>query len=454
MQSVKEIGYKAYTIGTMREAGISVPDSFFLSCEDCEQFSDLYMRVKTLEASKIIQSFENAGFFEFEKHVEYPVIIRSSSLNEDTEEHSNAGKYLSIYNNYTRIEVINSILKCLKRGEKGKMALIVQSQLFPLYSGVSFIYERENRTEIRIEIAKGLGELLVSGRISPYVFSYDYEKGQPVLLKESRQRIAEFPTVRGTKLQPTDDFEVCGENYRILNIGRNIVYVGFSYECEYWNNLEAIAESVAEAGKKLFEIYGNSDIEWVYTQDARLVIVQRRPITKALLPDCAPNDDGSDSAVGTTIVPGVAKGKLVSLKDYRGEEDCIVYSPIFQPKDIDTVINCRGILSTENAMLSHSSILAREYQIPYWAGFSEKVYESFKNQIVEIDFTEKKIVTTAENLNVSTENEDWMPGEEVNDILTCLLRNDAKVKPHLSARAKTAVKCIYSDKLIDRIMET
>ena len=378
----------------------------------------------------------------------YPIIIRSSSINEDTNEKTKAGKYLSVYNNTTRIDVINSIYKCIKSGEAGKMALIIQSQLFPLYSGVSFIYTTDKRIDVRIEIAKGLGEMLVSGKISPYVYSYDYEKKDIKLISKSKQRIAEFPITRNCKIQPTDDYEVCGEKYRVITRGNSLIYVGLAYDVEYWNEIEKVAEKVALISKKIYELYGDSDIEWVYTQNGELVVVQRRPITKKINSKLfVTKMDNNDN--GTTIVPGVARGRLISLKEYKDDENCIIYSPFFLPKDIDRAINCRGILSTENSLLSHSSILAREYQLPYWAGFNEDLFEKFQGQYVEVDFSKKTISNDIRNKHKSKGKDKTIIESKVNDIMTCVAFKDKQCV--LSSRAQKALKTMYPSALIDRL---
>lgn len=124
----------------------------------------------------------------------YPFIIRSSSIDEDNEEKSNAGKYMSIYNCTSRMDLINYIIKCWNsKNSNESMGVIIQEQLFPYCSGVAFICDDKGERRLFVEGVIGLGELLVSGYVTPSTYLYDYARDEFDLIHKTTQRVAEFP---------------------------------------------------------------------------------------------------------------------------------------------------------------------------------------------------------------------------------------------------------------------
>ena len=386
----QEIGAKAYNLRLLSEKQIRIPKTTAISNDICAYLNELKLNGKKI--NEICAIIEEKGFFSFEKQMHYPFIIRSSSIDEDNENASNAGKYLSIYNCTSRVDLISCILKCWNsKNSEDAMGVIIQEQLFPYCSGVAFISELHGERNLVVEGIIGLGELLVSGYVTPSTYLYDHETDDFTLLHKTTQRVAEFP-IKDPNLEPTDDLSIGDHPFRVMNLKKNVCYAICDYEHDYWDHSREILLALKEECYKIYDSFGDSDIEWVYGEDRQLYIVQRRPITKRVNLDLnALEDKTARKNSGTTIVSGKAVGKLVSLDEYHGEEDVIVFATMFLPKDIIRLSGVRGILSVECSLLSHCSILAREYGIPYWAGVEVSQFEKYKGHIVEVDFDKKKI---------------------------------------------------------------
>lgn len=450
---ISEIGNKAYNLIIMQEQNINVPKSEYLTDQICREIALLHKESKLNE--NINYYLDKINFFQFERRVSYPLIIRSSSANEDNKNQSNAGKYLSIYNIFNRRDLVNSIIKCWNSKEKDEnMGIIIQEQLFPYYSGVSFIYSNSGRKELIIELVIGLGELLVSGFVSPMRYKYDFENDSFIILQSSSQKIAEFPMKDNEQIMPTDDKKILNKIFRVLNIGNNIFYAYLAYKMDYFYKLEEVLYRIKDECLKIHNFIGDSDIEWVYTIEDDLYIVQRRPITRAVS-DLEENNNQSEYG-GATVVPGIRRGKLVHLENYNGEKNCIVFAPTILPKDFTLLMKSNGIISIECSLLSHSSILARELQLPYWAGVSNQLYNDYKNQIVLVDYLNKtiKLYNDIETNYVGGKEieEDVIFDKTIYDFATLeLIPKESRAEYTLSTMGTEMARKFYNKELIDKM---
>lgn len=113
-----------------------------------------------------------------------PLAVRSSATAEDLAEASFAGQYLTVTDVATTDELEAAIRRCWAslwmptarayrrrhRIPEGNiaMAVVVQRQLDPEWSGVAFTTDPQGREHlIRIEAVHGMGEALVSGKVTP-----------------------------------------------------------------------------------------------------------------------------------------------------------------------------------------------------------------------------------------------------------------------------------------------
>ena len=201
------------------------------------------------------------------------VAVRSSACAEDSEAASFAGQHETYLNVRGTQELLDRIRDCwasffseralFYRARKGNvadlgMAVVVQSQLAPDRSGVMFTIDpvRRRRDQMMIEAVWGLGEAVVSGRVTPdhYVVSRDGAlKRATVSVQEVAVRADESGGVREYQLSPEQG------GARVLD--------------------DAELAEVSRLGRLLEDRFGQpQDVEWAY-EDGHLYLLQSRPVT-------------------------------------------------------------------------------------------------------------------------------------------------------------------------------
>lgn len=449
---IHEIGAKAYNLRCLHDIQICIPRTTVVSNEKCTYIDDLKKLGK--KVSEINDILEEMDFFEFEKEMAYPFIIRSSSIDEDNADKSNAGKYMSIYNCTSRTDLISYIIKCWNsKNSDEAMGVIIQEQLFPYCSGVTFISEINGEKQLLVEGVIGLGELLVSGFVTPSTYLYDGSKDEFTMIHKTTQKVAEFP-LKDTSIGPTDDFMVGKHPFRVMNLRKNVCYALCDYTHDYWEKAQEILKLLKDECFRIFDSFGASDIEWVYGENGKMYIVQRRPITKNVFFNATLKSDSLiRENTGTTIVSGKAVGKLVSLSEYNGENDVIVFASMFLPKDIIRVSNALGIISIECSLLSHCSILAREYGVPYWAGMEMSVYEKYKGCVVGVDFDNREIkIAEIIKREINPKKQEEPFDTILYDPLTLgSIAKDEQVQHVVSKKAKNMISKYYDTVFIKKI---
>lgn len=192
-------GGKADSLLNLKSKGFKVPDFFVVNIDDYKQFleeNNLMEIIKGLlkenqrdEIKSIIKESEINGKLEnkirekFKKLNSEFVSVRSSALNEDGKNKAFAGQYDS-YLNVTQENLIEKIKLCwisfynssvneyYQSDEVLGMNVIVQKMIDADYAGVAFSVDPTSDTDNYsiIELVKGLGENLVSGKVIPTKF--------------------------------------------------------------------------------------------------------------------------------------------------------------------------------------------------------------------------------------------------------------------------------------------
>lgn len=189
-----------------------------------------------------------------------PVAVRSSATVEDMGDASFAGQYLTVTGITDLAELHRAVRRCwaslwmpaarayrrrcqISDG-RAAMAVIVQTMVFPEWSGVVFTTDPEGDEHLlRIEAVPGLGDSLVSGRVTPN----DYRVRR-------------------------DTLEVVGHSGRAK---------------------PALLEDLARLALRVEAAAGSGqDIEWALADD-KIALLQTRPITA---PGVLSGDDGFDTA--------------------------------------------------------------------------------------------------------------------------------------------------------------
>jgi pyruvate,water dikinase len=289
-------GGKGAGLARLQRAGLPVPHGFVVRAEALVRTLEsgdrhLRMRGRLEEASpdalasvaKDVQALvmeaapvsglesELAGAYE--RLGQGPVAVRSSACAEDSETASFAGQQDTYLNVSGSAAVLVAVRQCwasffseravFYRSHKGslsdfRMAVVVQRQLAPEKSGVMFTIDpiRKRRDQMVIEAVRGLGEAVVSGRVTPdhYVVSRD---GELKRVQVSAQALAIVAAAEGgvheIALDPT-----VGEA-RVLS--------------------DSELADLVRMGITLEDLFGApQDVEWAF-ENEQLYLLQSRPIT-------------------------------------------------------------------------------------------------------------------------------------------------------------------------------
>ena len=285
--------------------------------------------------------------------------VRSSAVGEDTEA-SFAGQYTSVLpvdaqgvaEAYKKVAAskytLRAILYRLRYGltdAATPMAVAAVVMVRPRSSGVLYTVDssRPAAGQARIDAARGPGEQVVSGAVSPDVFWVDRTS-----LKIVDRRI---------HAQNTDD---AGKKS-----GPAIA--------------ESAAASLAASGLRIEEHFGApQDIEWAEDADGALTILQTRPLGIAQ-EDEKPNTpdlSGLKQVLtgGQTASPGMVSGTAVSADDHstlRKASDAILIARTAAPDLARHMGRVRGLITDFGGAASHLASVAREFNVPALVGTRE-----------------------------------------------------------------------------------
>ena len=195
------------------------------------------------------------------------VAVRSSATSEDGKDHAWAGQ-LETYLNIDKNNIIESVKKCyssvfspraifyrIKNNDKSdiKVAVVVQEMIQSEVSGIAFSINSttSKKDEIVIEAGLGLGETVVSGKITPdtYIINKDENKIKSKQIKEQKLKMSREEGItkclKGSSQKLSDDM--------ILKVSKQV--------------------------KEIEEFYNFPvDIEWAVYK-GKVYILQCRPIT-------------------------------------------------------------------------------------------------------------------------------------------------------------------------------
>lgn len=262
------VGGKGLSLGKTANAGLPVPPGFVVTTEAYRKLHVGGVRGDAAFASALADAYLKLGGG--------PVAVRSSATAEDGAEFSFAGQQETILGVVGPDAVIDAVERCWKslhteraiayRRLKGiphdglAMAVVVQ-QLVPAdVAGVMFTRDPQDPSgnTMAVEASWGLGEAVVSGRVTPDRFRVDRINGAAVEKHAGRK------TVRITAAgeEPVSDPQITAfclsdtELSRLVDLGRNV---------------EAF--------------YGDPrDIEWAIAGGS-VFLLQARPITTASAAD-------------------------------------------------------------------------------------------------------------------------------------------------------------------------
>ncbi|WP_297551352.1 phosphoenolpyruvate synthase [Thermococcus sp.] len=328
------------------------------------------------------------------------VAVRSSATAEDLPEASFAGQQETYLDVYGDDDVIDKVKKCwaslwtaratfyrAKQGfdhRKVYLSAVVQKMVNSETSGVMFTANpvTNNRNEIMINAAWGLGEAVVSGAVTPD--EYIVEKGtwkikEKYIAKKEVMYIRNPETGKGTVLVKVAD------------------YLGPEYVEKQVLTDEQIIE-VAKMGAKIEEHYQYpQDIEWAYDKDdGKLYIVQSRPITtlKEAPSESEEVEETEEMEVilkGLGASPGIGAGRVVIIFDAseidKVKEGDVLVTTMTNPDMVPAMKRASAIVTDEGGRTCHAAIVGRELGIPTVVGTKEATKKLKDGMLVTVDGT-------------------------------------------------------------------
>ena len=327
------------------------------------------------------------------------VAVRSSATAEDLPTASFAGQQSTFLNVHGDEGVLYAVKECWAslftpraifyrvqnnfEHMKVGLAAVVQEMVQSEKAGVLFTVDpiSEDRDVIMVEAAYGLGEVVVSGSVTPDTYRVEKSTGK-ILTKD-----------------------ISTQDWMIVKRGDKDVKAEIKEEARSLQKLddEHILE-LARISKKIEEHYDfPQDIEWAYA-NGELFIVQSRPITtlkegaRKILPmpgEAPAGGEGigvSEAQIllkGLGASPGNAVGKvsiLLSAKDiHKMDERAILVTDMTTPDFVPAMKKASAIVTNTGGMTSHAAIVSRELGIPCIVG-SKTATEMLRNgQLITVD---------------------------------------------------------------------
>lgn len=416
------VGGKGANLGEMVTADIPVPNGFIvtakayydfikltslkkkiltelsgLNVDDSDKLHQASKNIKTaILAAKMPESLEKQikeAYHELcGKHDKY-VAVRSSATAEDLPDASFAGQQETYLNVKGYEDVIKNVQKCwaslfesraiFYRAEKGfdhfkigiavPVQLMVQSEV----SGIMFTVNplTNNREEISIEAAWGLGQPIVSGEITPDQFIVN-KKDKKITDKVISQQTWQFTLEKKVPVS---------KKYQKVQKLKNKKVV-----------------ELAKIGLKIEEHYGNpQDIEWGM-EDNKLYIVQARPVTTlgkkeetTEVTKIDPSKKGRLLLEGLGASPGVASGPVRIIKNPgeidKVKEGDILVAVMTNPDYVPAMRRASAILTDEGGRTSHAAIVSRELGVPAVVGSSSATKILKNDEIITVDGSNGKV---------------------------------------------------------------
>lgn len=296
MQPEDKAGGKGLSLAKMYQKGINVPNGYVILADTFDEFlkeNKIYNEIKNIlincniefednidKASKEIEKIiskaniseklkEEIIKYYDELNSEY-VAVRSSAISEDGKEHAWAGQ-LETFLNINRDNIIENVKKCWISSFSSRaifyrikntdidnisVAVVVQKMVQSGISGVAFSVNpiTNNSNELVIEAIIGLGEAIVSGKVTPD--TYVVNKKENII----KGKEIKFQKTKLIKINNENEWvDIDGENNQKLDDER----------------IKELSDTI----QKLEKFYNFPvDVEWGVVEN-KIYILQCRPIT-------------------------------------------------------------------------------------------------------------------------------------------------------------------------------
>ena len=326
--SIDKVGAKAKNIAKSCKilqniSNVHIPQSVVVTVEEAFEFgADIKIRQSIVE--KLMDYFKKQ-----------PIIVRSSSVFEDSKMFSAAGQYESFMNRRTATEIEQAILMVCDSAVSdsaklyndiylddsfiaiNNMAVLCQEMIPCDYSGVLYTSNPlcpKGKKEHLIELNKGLGDKVASGENSSTTYHFPHNLGKE----------CNYPIL--------SDYSKISDNIKVLCKSAEILVNSMNVDL---------------------------DIEWGIFQD-ELYIFQVRPMffckSRTLYNLNSFDDNVGDVSKGNPISNGIMVG--------RYSRNGIFHKDNFKQVSISDIITAQAIVVTKGGLLSHSASISRELGVP------------------------------------------------------------------------------------------
>ncbi len=416
-------GGKAANLGELVSAGFNVPPGFvlttlayddFISANNLVPMIDEVLAAVDVNSESSLQGASIAIRKAFEEAViptdltqevlkEYGrmfkgkkaclVAVRSSATAEDLPTASFAGQQDTYLNVPNAEDLMDKVKKCwsslftpraisyrvTKNFEHSavKLAVVVQKMVNSDISGIMFTVDPNSEMpHIIIEAGYGLGEAIVSGKVTPdtYVVEKFHNK---IINKRIAKQTWKF--VRG-KVGDTVKEDVTPELVSAQKLTDDQIFI------------------VADIGKNIESHYDRPmDIEWCI-EDGTVYVVQARPVTalssngeKVGKQDNMAAEIKSDKILvkGLAASPGTASGRVRHVADEMNLEVIkkgdIMVTKMTTPDMVPAMTRAAAIVTEEGGMTCHAAIVARELGIPCVVGASDSISILKEGMLVTVE---------------------------------------------------------------------
>jgi len=419
-------GGKGANLGEMTNAGIPVPPGFIVTADvyfDFLQQTKLTDKIRQLlepvdvndskqlqqAAAQVRELISSAAMPpEIAKEIEQAyakmgrglVAVRSSATAEDLPEASFAGQQRTFLNVKDDEEVVAAVQECwaslfearaifyrveqnfdhLKVGIAVPVQRMVQSET----SGIMFTLEPEtsDKSKIAIDAVLGLGEMIVSGDVTPDEYIVDKDKLR----------------ITSKKIKPQEWKLIRSDGGKGEEANIKVPLTAEEQAQQKINDDDIIA--LAKIGKQLEDHYQfPQDIEWA-KENGQIFIVQTRPVTNIEAVEKAAAGAGPEITApvllsGAPASPGMAVGpvKLVtdpSQIDKVNDGDILV-SEMTTPDFVPAMKRAAAIVTDRGGRTAHAAIVSRELGIPCVVGTGQATATLKDGQVITVDGSGGKV---------------------------------------------------------------
>ncbi|MCX6811467.1 MAG: phosphoenolpyruvate synthase [Candidatus Berkelbacteria bacterium] len=413
-EDIPKVGGKGANLGELTSLGVSVPNGFCLSSKvyfDFIRANGIDKLIQSelsnidpednkalLHSSKVIKEaiLSKEVNLELQKEIlaayrklgqDKYVAVRSSATAEDLPTASFAGQQATFLNTRGEKNLIEAVKKCwaslfepraiyyrtVNKFDHMKVGLAIPIQLMVEsdVAGVMFTIDpvTNDKNLLDIEVAYGLGEVVVSGAVSPDRYLVD---------KNTLE---------------IKDKKIVKQTWAIKRAGATNKRVKIAFADQEKQKLtDKEIESLAKIGKIIEEHYGSpQDTEFAVSR-GKIFMVQSRPVTTLKTKAKSRGTIQGEHRVilkGAAASVGQAAGavKIVSTpqrldKITKGD---VLVAKMTNPSYVPAMKRASAIITDQGGQTSHAAIVSRELAIPCVVGTSEATKILNDGDIVTVD---------------------------------------------------------------------